>query len=750
MGLHRRHPLARPPEIDLRFVSDPSPRRCGTPRAPRIGRVSTDLPKTSWKDAAPFRLGDVEVHPASGELRGRRGVERIRPLLMDLLLRLAAEPGEVVRRETLLQDVWPRRMVNDEVLSRAVAELRTALGDDARDARYVETLPKIGYRLVAEVVPLAREDVASAAGSIASAPPAPHRGARRVPWRILTLAALAVGVTAVAAWLGTRPGAPTLSAVERALLEARQVTSEPGNEVTPRFSPDGRHIAFAAVEAGGRSSRIVVQAVEGATRQVVGGADDTLRLSPAFFPDGKRLAYWRAAGPECAIVEVELATHRERTLVECSPRPRARFDLSPDGRWIVLAASPRPQWPAGLQLVDLREGARRTLTAPEPGEGDDLVPRFSPDGRRIAFFRGNDSHRTLWVIDRDTPSKARQVAKHDGLAYGVAWLGADGPLIVAADWLGFRALNSVDLASGEAKLLGARGARALDVGPRGEVVYENAVYSANLFRVDAADPRGKRPLWRSTRYTSQPELSPDARSVVFSSNRDGVDALYVAALDGAPRRIAGDAAARFMRPRWSADGRSILAVRVRLSADGSGVQEAMRIPVDGQPAEVLAPLGQRVNDVRETADGRWLVWGESSGHAMRLLRAPIAEPARSERLPWPLVSHHEMAGDRVVFAQPQLGKLTACRLSDLACELLPLVVYPATLYHWTVGPKSLYLRVEEGVARYDFAAGKVVETLPIEPSGAGTSLAVSRDEKLIVYAAEEGPAVDLMLSPPSR
>src|SRR6185295_6401532 len=133
--------------------------------------VSDDLPKTSRRITAPFQLGDLEILPASGELRSRRGTQRVRPLLMDILVRLAAEPGEVVRRETLLEDVWPRRMVNDEVLSRAIAELRTALGDDARGARYIETLPKLGYRLVAPIQaleapvrdPAANEAIAPAA-----------------------------------------------------------------------------------------------------------------------------------------------------------------------------------------------------------------------------------------------------------------------------------------------------------------------------------------------------------------------------------------------------------------------------------------------------------------------------------------------------------------------------------------------------------------------------------------------------------
>jgi hypothetical protein len=61
------------------------------------GTVTDDLPKVSWKHARPLRLGDFEVLPASGELVGRRGIQRVRPLLMDIVLRLSAQPGEVVR-----------------------------------------------------------------------------------------------------------------------------------------------------------------------------------------------------------------------------------------------------------------------------------------------------------------------------------------------------------------------------------------------------------------------------------------------------------------------------------------------------------------------------------------------------------------------------------------------------------------------------------------------------------------------------
>ncbi len=706
--------------------------------------MDAPLPKSSWKHDRPFRVGDFEVHPASGEIRGWDGVQRLRPLLVDLLLRLSAEAGTVVRRETLLEDVWPRRMVNDEVLSRAMAELRTALGDEARKARYIETLPKIGYRLIAPV-----REVEEAARPPPPAPnPAPQAAPAR-PAKAIALLGLAVAVTALGAWLATRAvPSPPLGDLEHRLAAARPLTSDPGLELGPRFSPDGRRVAFAL--SGGGDGRIVVQEVASAARIVIGAAGDGLRLSPVFLPDGRHLAFWRANGGACAIVTWSLDTMRETaTLLDCALKPRARFDLSADGRWLAFTAQSRDQFPAGLQVLEVATGRIATLTEPEPGMGDDLLPRFSPDGRRIAFYRGNESHRSLWVVDRAPGASPRRVAKPDGLSYGVAWIGAEA-LVAAADWYGFRALNLVELPTGESRLLGARGARFPDVAPDGSIVFESATYSANLWRLGRERDSVARPLWPSTRYTNQPELSPDGRRVAFASNRDGTDALYVAALEGSPVRIAGDDGHRYLRPHWSADGRSVHAVRIAARPDGSTIQQAVRIAADGATHEVLAALGTAVGDVRETRDGRWLLWGEATGHAMRLMRAPLERPGAMERLPWPLASHFQVNAQRVVLAQPQLATLTSCRLADLACEPLDVEVAPADLYHWALGDSSLFLRAPGGIARHDLATGRVAEVIAAAPSGAGTSIAVGPGERELLIVKEEGPAIDLMVAPRAR
>lgn len=103
------------------------------------------------RPGARFQRADWSVDPSSGTVtRGDTSV-RLEPKVMDVLLQLAKSPGETLSKDQLIDAVWPDSFVGEAALSRCVSELRRALGDDARDPRYVETLPKRGYRLLAHV-----------------------------------------------------------------------------------------------------------------------------------------------------------------------------------------------------------------------------------------------------------------------------------------------------------------------------------------------------------------------------------------------------------------------------------------------------------------------------------------------------------------------------------------------------------------------------------------------------------------------
>jgi TolB-like protein/DNA-binding winged helix-turn-helix (wHTH) protein len=102
-----------------------------------------------------FQLGDWKVYPDQGLLVGVNGESHLEPKVMEVLVYLAERQDQVVRRDDLITDVWRGTFVSDEVLSRAISLLRTCLGDNRMTPYYIQTLPKVGYRLLMEVTPLA-------------------------------------------------------------------------------------------------------------------------------------------------------------------------------------------------------------------------------------------------------------------------------------------------------------------------------------------------------------------------------------------------------------------------------------------------------------------------------------------------------------------------------------------------------------------------------------------------------------------
>jgi len=98
-----------------------------------------------------FRLGDWQVYPLRNLLVGPRGEIHIEPKVMQVLVCLASNPGEVFERGKLLDDLWDGRAFSDEPLTRCIAALRHALGDSATSPEYIQTIPKSGYRLICPV-----------------------------------------------------------------------------------------------------------------------------------------------------------------------------------------------------------------------------------------------------------------------------------------------------------------------------------------------------------------------------------------------------------------------------------------------------------------------------------------------------------------------------------------------------------------------------------------------------------------------
>ena len=98
-----------------------------------------------------FRLGPWLVCPKLNAVRAASQTIRVEPKFMQVLVCLAARPGDVISKEELMRTVWADTFVTDDVLTRAISELRRIFKDDPKQPQFIETVAKSGYRLIAPV-----------------------------------------------------------------------------------------------------------------------------------------------------------------------------------------------------------------------------------------------------------------------------------------------------------------------------------------------------------------------------------------------------------------------------------------------------------------------------------------------------------------------------------------------------------------------------------------------------------------------
>ena len=272
--------------------------------------------------------------------------------------------------------------------------------DNAADPRYVETLPREGYRFIAplhgvvksettfkgfvpdlELIP-AHEPVADEV--ILADIVRPHTG----HWPIASVSI--VGVLALAAivyWLLTRDSQVKVSGIS-------PVTSYPGDEREPSLSPDGRQVAFSwNGEDSHRHIYVKLLGEQHPLRLTQDSADDSF---PAWSPDGKQIAFMRGqtdsesdlmlipsiGGPERILRRVQTGA-----FVSSSGRMIA---WSPDGKWLCFTSELGPASRHHLFLFSIDSGNVHPLYPrlfTSSTTGGDSSPAFSPDGHWLAFAR---------------------------------------------------------------------------------------------------------------------------------------------------------------------------------------------------------------------------------------------------------------------------------------------------------------------------------------------------------------------------
>ena len=520
------------------------------------------------------RFGAFELDPAARELRKSGTRIRLQHQPFQLLAFLVMRAGDVVTREELRHELWPGDTFVDfdKGLNTAMKKVRAALAESAAQPRFIETLPRVGYRFIAPVQTVKDDQPVAVALGPYQAMARPLKSRRR--W--VTAALLVAAATLLIAF-GRRlePGAA---------LRAMPLTSYPGVEIHPAFSPGGEWIAFAWNGEAQENYDIYVKDLRSAAlrRLTSDPADD---VSPSWSPDGRSIAYVRLtrAGGEVHVVSPHGGASRKLHVFEpIGPRLLSVHDVlsfdpgpfvcwSSNSEWLIMPDRDEQAHERGLCAVSVSTGEKRMLTR---SSLPDAQPALSPDGRTLAFVRaaglGIGDIYLLPVSPGMEPGAApRKLVSGNGSIQGPAW-SPDGSelFFVSGQMAGRHQMFRITVggASSRPKPLTLASERVSTpafpkTAPRLAFSEESADRNIWRLRLDAAGRAVGRPerILRSTYLEKQPQFSPDGSQIVFASSRAGSEEIWIAKADGSEaRQITRFGGAPVGSPRWSHDGEQIL------------------------------------------------------------------------------------------------------------------------------------------------------------------------------------------------
>jgi Tol biopolymer transport system component/DNA-binding winged helix-turn-helix (wHTH) protein len=551
----------------------------------------------------------------------------LEPKAFEVLLVLVENPGRLIEKRELLERVWPDTVVTESAMTRVIADLRRALGDQAREARYIETVPTKGYRFVAEV---------RRAGEPAASPAASPTGRRPRAGAWVWAAAAALAAAVLIAVRAPRPRA--VPGPETPGAKVTQLTDSLGLDMTPSFSPDGAQVAYCSDRDG--SFEIYVRQLAPGGRDVRITADGRGSFQPAWSPDGREIAYTTRALPGVWVVPALGGEPRRLTTFGSHPA------WSPDGATIAFpSVIVEPPWfgaapPSSLWTVPAVGGEPRPLTRTGSPVGGHGAPVFSPDGSEVVFTTWS-GREEIWSVSTKDGALRRLLPPGDGPTdRHVALQGpADPAFSPQGDALYFAATDQQNLVTslwrmrkeaggswGEAERLATGGPasiRQLAVSPRtGVVAYAALRLVSNVWTIPidptSSNPRGDASLLTKSAglRNTTPRFSPDGQRIAYFSWRvGGTLNLWVMDRNG---ENAHPVAASGSYPDWFPDGR-----RIAFFRSDRGPKELWQVSLEDRSQRFLHRFANDELPGHLSPDGRFVAYSKGSADGLETWVAPL-------------------------------------------------------------------------------------------------------------------------------
>jgi DNA-binding winged helix-turn-helix (wHTH) protein/Tol biopolymer transport system component len=551
----------------------------------------------SHNGAQIIQFGTYEVDLRTGELRRNGSKVKLQEQPFQILTMLLERPGQVLTRKELRERLWPADTFVDfdHSLNAAIRRLRDALGDSAENPRFVGTVARRGYQFLAPVN-------GESSGRAIEAPPQPAVALKRgsiLALGMLLLACTAAGWTLLYRLRQTRPIQPQVS--------QRRLTANP--EEAPvlgaAISPDGKYLAFSD-----RTGFYLRQIDSGETHSVSLPADFAA-VPAAWYPDGAHLVAAGIGDPTIgsSLWRVSIMGGEPRKLIEDGRLPA----ISPDGSRVAFVRGPKLAEEIWIAESN-GENPRQLVAGRMYSFGG---PAWSPDGRSIAFVMTSYAPEQWQVktnivrLDLETgrketvlipPNSSVAMNSDPELGPGLVWT-RDNYLLYSVSepppeeddsnvWS--LPLDPNGRAAGPAVRLTAAPDEVSAINASADdtrIAYTKNSLSPSVYVAELTP--GEKHLgpfrrltldnWRDFPFS----WTPDGKTVLFTSDRDGTYHLFKQRIDQTMPELLVGGNEEVMLPRLAPDNSTVLYETWPKIGESAKPHRLMRIPFSGGPSQFV-------------------------------------------------------------------------------------------------------------------------------------------------------------------
>lgn len=493
-----------------------------------------------------FLIGAYRVQPSRNIITFSGKEIKVTPLLMSMLTILVDNQGKTVAKSHLLSQVWGNISVSEAALFRNISELRRIFGDDAKSQHIIETIPKKGYRLKADVI--------FVDNTINKPKTLQQRSINQK--NLIFMLFIVIATIAYSLWQPEQQPQFLSPKID-------YLTSDQSFQRGPRYSPSGRYLLYYEISNGLYSTKI--KDLNSNSSSIL--IENSINILTAIFSPGEEEVIYVVNNQEtCEIRQISLITKAEKKFLDCptGDMPYIFLDWSPDGTKLLYSIKAKK---TGMRLFTIRDlKQQKNIELKLPQNSTMYYPRFSPDSKKIAYITTpyiSDLTHEINIYDIES-QKNEVVYRSIDFIFQTVWSDNNHVLyfLQGAGKSNAKGLWKLNIENQQQQHILNGNYIDMDFNiDKNQFVLVQRTQNRNIWffnHIDKSTENNHHQLTQSNLMDREPALNPTGQYLAFISNQSGNNELWLKSLEtGVLEQITHYDNSSISLPNWLPSGNEI-------------------------------------------------------------------------------------------------------------------------------------------------------------------------------------------------